>query len=263
MILYIFIFILGALIGSFLNVCIYRIPQGLSIVRPSSRCTSCGTPIKFYDNIPILSYMLLMGKCRYCKARFSIRYPLVELLNAFLYIVVLSRFGFESPWVLSVYCLFVSTLIVIIFIDIDHQIIPDGITLPGIPLALIVGSLILPDPFFRADLLGWKSSLIGVIAGGGSFYLIAVIGKMALKKDAMGGGDIKMMAMVGGLLGWKGIILTTFLGSLLGSVIGVSLIIFKGKQWGAKIPFGPYLAAGALISLFYGQDILNWYMYAG
>ena len=263
MILYIFIFIFGAVIGSFLNVCIYRIPQGLSIVRPSSRCTSCGTPIKFYDNIPILSYMLLAGKCRYCKAGLSIRYPLVELLNAVLYVIVLSRFGLDSPWVLLAYCLFVSALIVIFFIDIDHQIIPDGITLPGIPLAVIFGSLVLPDPFFRTDLLGWKSSLIGVIAGGGSFYLIAVIGKMMLKKDAMGGGDIKMMAMVGGLLGWKGVILTTFMGSLLGSVIGGSLIIFKGKEWGAKIPFGPYLAAGALVSLFYGEDILKWYIYAG
>ena len=262
MILYIFIFIFGALIGSFLNVCIYRIPQGLSIVRPASRCQSCGVPIKFYDNVPILSYMILLGRCRSCGVKLAVRYPVVELLNAVLYIAVFNRFGAGSPWVLLTYFTFVSALIVIFFIDIDHQIIPDGITLPGIPIAIIAGSTILPDPFSIMDILGWKSSLIGFIAGGGAFYLIAVMGRLILKKDAMGGGDIKMMAMVGGLLGWKGVLLTTFMGSLLGSVVGVLLIMLKGKEWGSRIPFGPYLAAGALVSLFYGQDILMWYLYA-
>ncbi|MBI4849478.1 MAG: prepilin peptidase [Nitrospirae bacterium] len=263
MIPYIFIFILGAVIGSFLNVCIYRIPQGLSIVSPASRCPSCGAPIKFYDNIPILSYILLAGRCRSCKAKFSIRYPFVEFLNAALYVIALNRFGIDPPWVLLVYCIFISSLVVIFFIDIDHQIIPNSITLPGIPLAVILGAAILPDPFFRSQMLGIKSSVIGCFAGGGSFYLIAVIGKAILKKDAMGGGDIKMMAMVGGLLGWKGVILTTFMGSLLGSIVGISLIALKGREWGSRIPFGPYLAAGALVSLFYGQDILMWYLYAG
>ncbi|RJQ48609.1 MAG: prepilin peptidase [Nitrospiraceae bacterium] len=262
MIFYVFIFIFGALIGSFLNVCIYRIPGGMSIVRPSSRCTSCGAAIKFYYNIPILSYMLLMGKCRACGAKFSVRYPLVEFLNAALYVFLLMRFGIDSPLVLLIYCVFVSSLIVIFFIDLDHQIIPDSITLPGIPLAVILGSTVLPDPFFRSELLGVKSSLAGFLAGGVSFYLVAVIGKALLKKDAMGGGDIKMMAMIGGLLGWKGVILTTFMGSLLGSVIGVSLILLKGREWGSRIPFGPYLTAGALISLFWGQDVLMWYLNA-
>jgi leader peptidase (prepilin peptidase)/N-methyltransferase len=263
MIPYIFIFIFGAVIGSFLNVCIYRIPQGLSIVRPSSRCPSCGTPIKVYDNIPIISYMLLTGKCRACGAKLSIRYPLVEFLNAALYVVLLNRVGLDFPWVLAVYCIFVSSLIVIFFIDLDHQIIPDSITLPGIPLAVALGSTILPDPFSRNELLGVRASIIGFLAGGGSFYLIAVIGKAVLKKDAMGGGDIKMMAMIGGLLGWKGVLLTTFFGSLFGSLIGISLIMLKGKEWGARIPFGPYLVAGALISLFWGQDIFTWYLHAG
>jgi leader peptidase (prepilin peptidase)/N-methyltransferase len=266
MILYIFIFIFGALIGSFLNVCIYRLPQGLSIVAPSSRCPSCGTPIKFYDNIPILSYMVLKGKCRSCKSKVSIRYPVTEFLNAVLYVVVLNRFGAGSPAVLLIYFIFISALIVIFFIDLDHQIIPDSITLPGIPLAVVLGSLILPDPFSRNELLGIKSSVIGFLAGGGSFYLIAVMGKAILKKEAMGGGDIKMMAMVGGLLGWKGVILTTFMGSFLGSVIGVSLIILKGREWGARIPFGPYLTAGAIISLFWGQEVVHmWlrYLHAG
>ncbi len=257
---YIFIFILGALIGSFLNVCIYRMPQDLSIVMPSSRCPSCGTPIKFYDNIPVISYMLLRGRCRSCKAPLSLRYPLVELLNAVLYVTVWSRFIGASSGVLLVYFVFVSALVVIIFIDLDHQIIPDSITLPGIPLAVVLGSTILPDPFLHFELLGFKSSVIGVLAGGGSFYLIAVTGKAIFKKDAMGMGDIKMMALVGGVLGWKGVVLTTFIGSLLGSVIGVSLIFLKGREWGSRIPFGPYLAAGALVSLFWGQDILMWYL---
>jgi len=262
MILYIFIFIFGAIVGSFLNVCIYRIPQGLSIIRPASRCQSCGVPVRFYDNIPILSYFILLGRCRSCRAKLSVRYPFVEFLNAVLYLAVFDRFGAASPWTLLVYFSFVSALLVIFFIDIDHQIIPDGITLPGILIAIIAGSTILPDPFSVTDLLGWKSSLIGVIAGGGSFYLIAIMGRLILKKDAMGGGDIKMMAMAGGVLGWKGVILTTFMGSLLGSVVGISLIMLKGKEWGSRIPFGPYLAAGALVSLFFGQDIVMWYLYA-
>ncbi len=263
MITYISVFALGLIIGSFLNVCICRMPGGMSVVSPSSRCVSCGTPIKFYDNVPILSYILLRGRCRSCKARLSIQYPLVEFLNAALYIIVLNRFGFGSVAVLLVYLVFISSLIVIFFIDLEHQIIPNSITFPGMLLAVILGSTILPDPFLQSELLGFKASITGFLAGGGSFYLIAVIGKAIFKKDAMGGGDIKMMAMVGGLLGWKGVLLTTFLGSLLGSVTGVSLILLKGREWGSKIPFGPYLAIGALVSLFLGQDIFRWYIYAG
>ncbi len=261
MIEYTFVALLGALIGSFLNVCIYRVPKDESIVKPASRCPSCGTSIKFYDNVPILSYLILMGKCRACKAKLSPRYPLIELLNSVLYVLVLNRFGTAEPLVLMIYCVFVSTLIVIFFIDLDHQIIPNSITYPGIPLALLLGATVLPDPFFRYDLLGIKAAFIGFLVGGGSFYLIAIIGKMILKKDAMGGGDIKMMAMIGGLMGWKGIILTTFLGSLFGSIIGISLIIIKGREFGSRIPFGPYLAFGSLITLFWGQEIITWYLY--
>jgi leader peptidase (prepilin peptidase)/N-methyltransferase len=261
--LYVPVVIFGLILGSFLNVCIYRIPRELSIVRPSSRCPSCGTPIKIYDNIPVLSYLILGGRCRHCNTGFSVRYPLIELLNAVLYAIVFSRFGTAAPWVLLVYMLFTSTLIVILFIDLEHQIIPDRITLPGIPIAIILGSTVLPDPFLRMELLGLKSSLIGFVSGGGSFYLIAVIGKAILKKDAMGGGDIKMMALIGGILGWKGVILTTFLGSLAGSVVGIVLIMLKGREWGSKLPFGTYLALGAFVSLIYGQEIMNWYLYGG
>ncbi len=257
--IYLPVFIFGAIIGSFLNVCIYRVPKDKSIVRPASRCTSCGSPIKFYDNIPILSYIILMGKCRQCKAKLSFRYPLIECLNAALYVLVLRRFGMDAPWIIAVYFIFVSVLIVIFFIDLDYQIIPNSITIPGIPLAIALSSTILPDPFLEHELLGLRGALIGCAAGGGFFYLVAILGKAVFKKDAMGGGDIKMMAMVGGVLGWKGVILTTFMGSLFGSVGGVSLITFKGREWGSTIPFGPYLAIGALLSLLCGQKIFRWY----
>jgi leader peptidase (prepilin peptidase)/N-methyltransferase len=260
--IYLPVIVLGTIIGSFLNVCIYRVPKDESIVRPASRCTSCGCPIRFYDNIPILSYIILMGRCRYCKAHLSFRYPLVEFLNAVLYVLVLRRFGMDSPLILAVYFVFVSVLIVIFFIDLDYQIIPNSITIPGILLAIVLGSTILPDPFSGHEPLGFRGALTGFAAGGGFFYLVAVLGKAVFKKDAMGGGDIKMMAMVGSVLGWKGVILTTFIGSLLGSVIGVSLIMLKGREWGSRIPFGPYLAAGALISLFWGLDIFRWYFHA-
>ncbi len=257
---YFLFFIYGLLVGSFLNVCIYRLPEGLSIVRPASRCPSCGNPLKFYDNIPVLSYLILGGKCRSCSAGISARYPLVEFLNAVLYVILFSRFGMESLPALLVYCVFLSALVVITFIDIDHQIIPDSISLPGIPLGILFGALILPNPFMRSEGLGLINSILGFLAGGLGFYLIAILGKLLFRKDAMGGGDIKMMAMIGAFLGWKGALLTTFMGSLFGSVIGIALIMWKGRKWGAQIPFGPYLALGAIVSLFWGQEIVYWYL---
>ncbi|HCC68682.1 MAG TPA: prepilin peptidase [Nitrospiraceae bacterium] len=256
---YILIFVIGAIIGSFLNVCIYRIPRGLSIIRPSSYCPSCGKPIRFYDNIPIISYLILQGRCRLCKAKISFKYPLVEFLNALGYAVTLWKFNpltsmfFAWPS-LIVYLCFVSSLIIITFVDLEHQIIPDRITLPGIPLALLFGSTILPDPFLRSTFLGFKSSLIGLLLGGGLFYLVAV-----LSRGGMGGGDIKLMAMVGALLGWKGALFATFFGSLTGAIVGIYLMIFKGKGRKSKIPFGPFLAFGAILSLFFGQEILYLY----
>lgn len=252
--LYISVFVFGSLIGSFLNVCIFRIPRNMSIVFPSSRCPSCGIPVKAIDNVPLLSYVFLRGRCRYCREGISLRYPLVEALNAVLYACLLWRFGLS--WAFMFYCVFVSSLIVITFIDLDFQIIPDRITLGGIPIGLMAGSLFLPDPFMRASLLGFKASIAGFIAGGGFFYLVAV-----LSRGGMGGGDIKMMAMVGSILGWKGVFLTTLAGSLTGSVVGGFLMIFKGQGRKTKIPFGPFLAFGSLVSLFFGQELFLWYLY--
>ncbi len=252
-ILYGIVFLFGSLVGSFLNVCIYRMPRGESIILPSSHCPLCSTPIKIYDNVPIFSYLMLGGKCRSCKAKISFRYPLVEAMNALFYMALIWRFGFG--WHTLIYFILASALIVITFIDLDFQIIPDSITLPGIFIGLVSGSLMLPDPFLRWSLLGYKASIIGALTGFCLFYMIAV-----LSRGGMGGGDIKMMAMVGALMGWKSVLLTTFLGSLLGSVWGISLMVFKGKGRKTKIPFGPYLSAGAVITLFYGQEILYWYL---
>ncbi len=246
-------FVFGTIVGSFLNVCIYRIPKGLSIVYPPSHCPSCSAPIKPYDNVPIISFLLLRGKCRRCEAKISPRYPIVEALNGLMYALVIWRFG--PGWYTPVFFAFCSALIVITFVDLDIQIIPDVITLPGIVIGLMAGSLILPDPFERSSLLGFKYAVIGLASGGILFYVIAV-----LSRGGMGGGDIKMMAMIGAFAGWKSVLLTTFAGSLLGSLVGICLMVFKGKGRKTKIPFGPFLALGALISLFYGQEITAFYL---
>lgn len=254
MLFYFAVFVFGSLIGSFLNVCIYRIPRNMSVVWPSSRCTSCDSPVRPWDNIPLISYLFLRGRCRYCKDKISVRYPVVEAINAFLYVSLLWRYG--PGWDFLLYCVLVSSLIVITFIDLDYQIIPDRITLVGIPIGLLAGSLLLPDPFLRASALGYKASVVGFLIGGGFFYLVAV-----LSRGGMGGGDIKMMAMVGAFLGWKAVLLTTLLGSLSGSIVGLFLMAVKGKGRKYKIPFGPFLALGTLVSLFFGQEILIWYLY--
>jgi leader peptidase (prepilin peptidase)/N-methyltransferase len=245
--------IFGLIIGSFLNVCIYRLPREKSIVFPPSSCPGCGEPISPRDNIPVISYLLLAGKCRRCGQKISLRYPAVELLNGLLYTAVIYHFGIG--WHLPLLLAFVSAMIVVTFIDLDFQIIPDVITLPGALIGLAASHFLLPDPFTRYSLLGFVDSLIGLLAGFGSFYLIAL-----LSRGGMGGGDVKMMAMVGAFMGWKGVFLTTLIGSLAGSLVGIALMIFKGKGRKTKIPFGPFLAAGSLVTLFFGGMVLDWYL---
>lgn len=251
--------ILGLVIGSFLNVCIYRLPRNISIIRPPSACPVCSARIKPWDNVPVLSYIFLRGRCRGCGERISIRYPLVELMNGIFYLAAFNLFGLG--WHLPFFLLFLSAMIVITFIDLDFQIIPDEITLPGIIIGLVSASFVLPDPFniqpsaLSLSVVGFKNSLTGLLLGGGLYFLIAV-----LSKGGMGGGDIKMMAMVGAFMGWKAVLLTTFLGSLTGSLVGIFLMAFKGKGRKTKIPFGPFLALGSIITLFYGGEILRWYL---
>lgn len=255
-------FIFGLIIGSFLNVCVYRLPRNISIIRPSSACPACNTPVKPWDNIPILSYIFLKGKCRNCGERISMRYPFVELLNGILYWAAFNHFGLG--WHLPFVFAFVSAMVVITFIDLDFQIIPDVITIPGIAIGLASASFVLPDPFLNrantfqtvqnVQIVGFNNSISGLFLGGGLFYLIAI-----LSKGGMGGGDIKMMAMVGAFMGWKAVFLTTFIGSLTGSIVGIFLIAFKGRGRKTKIPFGPFLAFSSIITLFFGGKILKWY----
>ncbi len=246
-------FIFGAIIGSFLNVCIYRLPLEHSIVRPSSRCPTCDKPIKAIDNIPILSYLFLLGKCRQCRTHIPARYPLVETLNGLGYCLLLWKFGLD--WSTLIYAALYSALLVVTFIDIDHQIIPNEITLPGMVLGLLAAGLVLP--------LGFQDALIGMLLGGGLFYLIADLSERILKQEGMGGGDIKLIAMIGAFLGWQNVLVTIFLGALFGSVAGIFLILARGRSRRIPIPFGPFLAMAAVSAIFWGNDILIWYLGGG
>jgi leader peptidase (prepilin peptidase)/N-methyltransferase len=243
--------ILGALVGSFLNVCIFRLPKGESIIWPGSHCPHCKKPIRFYDNIPLLSYVLLMGKCRHCKNSISIQYPLIEGITALSSLFLIIKFDFSLSYFF--YFSFVAALIAITVIDLYHQIIPDVISLPGIGVGLI-SSLILPKITFL-------NSLFGVLLGGGSLFLVATCYQWLFKREGMGGGDVKLLAMIGAFLGWKAVILTILLSSLIGSITGILFMVVKGKDFKYAIPFGPFLSLGAVISLFYGESLINWYLY--
>jgi len=248
--LYIFAFTFGAVIGSFLNVCIYRIPAGESIVHPPSRCPACGSSIRWYQNVPILSYLLLRGKCADCGVRISARYPMVEALTGLLFAIVLYRIGFQ--WATPVYWLFAAALIVITFIDFDHQIIPDMISLPGIVVGFLCS--------FAVPWVSWTDSLLGILAGGGSLYLVAVVYEQLAKKEGMGGGDIKLLAMIGAFLGWKAVLPVIFISSLMGTLVGVPVMLIKKAGSKLAIPFGPFLAAAALFYLFWGAALIRWYL---
>jgi leader peptidase (prepilin peptidase) / N-methyltransferase len=244
-------FIFGLLVGSFLNVCICRIPVEQSIVSPGSHCPRCERPIRFYDNIPLMSYLILGGKCRYCRASISLQYPLIEGVTALSSLLLFLRFGPSLDYLF--YFAFVAALITITVIDLYHQIIPDVISLPGLAVGLLA-SLILPEITFL-------NSVFGTLLGGGSLFLVATVYQWLFKREGMGGGDVKLLAMIGAFLGWKAVILTIFLSSLIGSVTGIALILVKGKDFKYAIPFGPFLSVGAVISLFYGESLMRWYLY--
>lgn len=244
-------FIFGACIGSFLNVCIYRIPARLSIVHPSSRCPGCEKAISWYDNIPIVSYLILRGKCRSCKTSISIRYPFIEFLGGVFAVSCVHAFG------LSVYSLvsffFIATLMVVTFIDFDHQIIPDCISLPGIPI-FFLAALTIPDP-------SWQARAIGILVGAGSLFAMAWGHHALTGREGMGGGDIKLLAMIGAMIGWKGILFTLFAASATGTAVGILAMIKSGKGMTLKIPFGPFLSIGAVLYLFFGEALIHWYLY--
>ncbi len=242
----------GLAIGSFLNVCIYRIPSSNSITDPPrSACPNCGTLIKYYDNIPVISYLLLRGKCRSCNVPISFRYPVVETTSGLFAVCAYLTFGFTIPGL--VYYVFISTLIVIAFIDVDHRIIPDVITLPGIPIFCI--------STFALQEISFKDSLLGILAGGGSLYLVGLAYYQLKKKEGMGGGDIKLLAMIGALLGWKGVLFTIFISSALGTVVGLILILSRKKDMTLAIPFGPFLSMAAISYIFFGEELIYWYLH--
>ncbi len=246
----IFSFLLGAAIGSFLNVCIYRIPAGKSIVSPPSSCPGCGANIRFYDNIPLFSYLLLLGKCRRCGARISLRYPLVELLTALFSVLLMYFYGPTLDYL--IYFVLLSALITITFIDLDHRIIPNVISLPLIPLGFLA-AFVLRD-------ITWLDSLIGIVSGGGSLLLVALSYQALTGEEGMGGGDIKLLAMLGAFIGWQGVLFTIMASSLLGTVIGGGAMLLSGKGRKFAIPFGPFLSAGAILFLFAGEWIIGWYL---
>ncbi len=238
-------FILGLVVGSFLNVCIYRIPRGKSIVYPPSSCPSCGRRIRWYDNIPVLSYIVLKGRCRYCKNKISPLYPVVELLTAVYSVLIYLKFGLEINTFF--YLIFGYILIAASFIDLFHYIIPDSLTLSLAFLGLIFGVV-------NHELV---HSIVGLIFGFVLLYVVAILGKAVFKKEAMGGGDIKLLAALGTFIGVKGVLFTLFVASFFGSFVGIVLIASGNAKMSQRLPFGPYLSLSAMIYIFVGAELIT------
>jgi len=245
-----FAFVFGTVVGSFLNVCIYRIPAEKSIVSPPSSCPACGHQIHWFENIPVASYLFLRGRCSACRIKISPRYPAVETLTGFLFALTFFYFGFSAATL--VYLVFVAALVVITFIDLDHQIIPDVISLPGVLLGF-AGSFLIPW-------LTWYDSSFGILLGGGSLLVVAWGYEKLTGREGMGGGDIKLLAMFGAFLGWQAVFPVIFLASLAGTLVGVPLMLVQKRDTRLAIPFGPFLALAAIIYLFWGPMLIDWYL---
>jgi len=244
-------FVAGAIVGSFLNVCIVRIPAGESIALPGSHCRHCGSKVRPFDNIPLVSFLLLRGRCRGCGEAISWRYPAVELCTAILF--ALSFAVAPIGPLMGLRLLFLAALIVVTVIDLDHQIIPDVITLPGIVLGLLAAAYGLGTPL--------SDSVAGMLLGGGLLYSIAVGYHALTGVEGMGGGDIKLLAMIGAFLGWQSVLLTLLLASSSGALYGAALVIRQRSNSRVPIPFGPFLAMGATCSLFFGDALVDWYVH--
>ena len=242
-------FMTGCIFGSFYNVVIHRLPLGQSIVRPASRCPGCGNAIAAYDNIPLLSYIFLGGKCRHCKSRISFRYPVVEAFSGLLALLLFRRYGLHSQ--LPIEFVFCSLLLIITMIDLDTMEIPDVLSLSGIVLGLGFS--------FFTPRLSWSQSLTGIALGGGIFYLIAEGFSRLRHKEGLGGGDIKLLAMIGAFLGWKGVVFTILTSSVSGIIIATPLMWRSGKDLASHLPYGPFLALGAVSYVFWGELFFHWY----
>jgi leader peptidase (prepilin peptidase) / N-methyltransferase len=246
------VFLYGISIGSFLNVLIYRLPHGKSLLRPPSHCPKCNNPIKFYDNIPIISFIILRGRCRQCHDKISWRYPLVEALTGILCVIAIYYFGFTIRGLEAV--LLTLLFVPIFFIDLDLWIIPNSLDIPWIPVGIALS-------FLSGAFVSWKGALLGAVVGGALFALVMWLGKIVFKKEAMGFGDVKFAAMLGAFLGAINILLIMVLASFLGSIIGICMIIFSRKEGKTSyVPFGPFLVAAALITIYFGETIINAYL---
>lgn len=241
--------VLGLLVGSFLNVCIYRLPRGESLLAPASRCTSCRHPIRWYDNVPVLAYCWLRGCCRHCGASFSVLYPVVEALTGLVFAVSYLHYGLGLLLVSRL--VFACALIVLFFIDLRHRILPNVVTLPGVAVGF--GFSFFTEP-------GWVASLVGIIAGGGVLLGVAELYLRVRGEEGLGMGDVKMLGMIGAFLGWRLMLLTLVLSSFLGSVVGVGLIAWKKGGLKYALPFGTFLAAAALFASVAGEPIVEWYL---
>ncbi len=259
-------FVVGAMVGSFLNVCVHRLPRGLSVVSPRSRCPQCEQMIAWYDNIPMVSWLLLGAKCRHCKTAISWQYPLVEAVTAFLFFAVFWRFGFQLAT--PIYMLLAASLVLVTFVDLTDWTIPNEVTFPGIPLGIVCSLIAMFYPgsglIVLGSLLPVFNSMIGVAVGGGILYALDKLTLAVLKKRGMGFGDVKLLGMLGGFFGYPGVVLIIMGASLVGSVVGISIIVaqrLKGAepQSAHYLPFGPYLALAGLVVMFFGKDIYNWY----
>ena len=246
----VYLFIIGAIIGSFLNVCIHRIPLKESIIFPRSRCPKCGNEIRWYQNIPILSYIFLLGRCANCKTRISAVYPFVELLTAILFVVLWRKFGPTIPFL--IYVAFTCSMIVLIFIDYYHQILPHRITFPGIVLGFASSFV---NPYITP-----LQSAIGIVIGGLLPFIVLIVYRWVRKKEGLGHGDIFMLAMIGAFLGWKQVLIVLFFSSFVGALVGLFIIFAWKKGSDFALPYGTFLGAAALFALFYGPYLWNLYL---
>jgi leader peptidase (prepilin peptidase)/N-methyltransferase len=262
----------GLIIGSFLNVCIYRLPRHESIVFPGSHCPNCGKAVRPLDNIPLLSYLLLAGKCRFCHKPISFQYPLVEALAGLAFFGCAIKWGITPPAFVN--SLFLAAVLALVFIDYHHQILPNNITYPGIIAGLLISplqerdflrdsvSVGLASLFSEANLdavLPWMASLLGALIGGGILWLVGAAYQLARRRQGLGLGDVKMMAMIGAFLGWRLALLTIFAGSFIGSIAGVTLILFGGRTLQTKLAFGTFLGIASALALFSGLALIQWY----
>jgi len=241
--------VFGLAVGSFLNVCIYRLPLDESLVWPGSYCPRCRTSLRWYDNVPLFGYAMLRGRCRTCGVRISAMYPLIEAVTAVVFVAGYLLFG--AQLLLMARLLFACAMIVLFVIDLQCRILPNIITLPGV-LVGFASSLFLPP--------GWLDSLIGIMAGGGILLLIAEAYYRVRKEEGLGMGDVKMLAMIGAFLGWKLMLVTLVLSSFMGSIMGLTVIALKKGDMKYALPFGTFLAVGALVSSVVGDAVLNWYL---